>query len=1073
MNLSCAFLIISVFITAFASSFVNAQQPDWANPAVIGLNKEKVHATLIPYDDEKTALQFDRTQSANFKLLNDTWKFKWVKSPSEVPSDFFQPTVSTQDWDNIPVPSNWQVYGQANNKNWDVPIYTNIKHPFKADPPNVPTEYNPVGLYRTNFSIPDNWKGKQVFLHFAGAQSAIYVWINGKKVGYSEDSMTPAEFDVTTYLQPGENTLAAEVIRWSDGSYLEDQDFWRISGIFRDVFLFATPPVHIRDFYVVTDLDEEYKNATLEVRANIKNYTAKELKQHQLKVSLYDQSGSLVFTQTQQTPSIRMNEDVVIQLNGLVENPEKWSAEIPNLYKLSLQLIDPKGNVLEVESAKIGFREVVVKNGQLLLNGKAIELKGTNRHEFDPAKGRVVSRDLMIKDIELMKRHNINAVRTSHYPNDPKWYELCDEYGLYLIDEANLESHELWSKLAKDPDWEKAFLARGRALVERDKNHPSVIIWSLGNETGFGPNFVSMGALVRELDPTRPIHYEPSEKETSGNLAIPSSFDIISNMYASTDTMIKLHEQNPNQPIILCEYAHAMGNSVGNLKEYWDVIEKYPRMQGAFIWDWVDQGLYKKATDGTKYFAYGGDYGDKPNDANFCINGLVFADRTLQPEIYEVKKVYQFVKVQPLDIIAGKVNVLNRYDFQNLDFLNLKWQLTANGQVLQEGVMDDLSVEPRQSKQVAIPFKQPEIKPGTEYLLNLSFTLKDKTAWADKGYELAWAQFNVPYPLPALPVVKTDNMSTIKLSKPKTGIEVKGNNFLIVFDKGLGTMKSFVFKGKELLVQGPQPNVWRAPTDNDDGGGDRSFGHQWREAGLDSMLIQPVSLTATQLSTHTVRVTVKNIMKGKTGSIAYEGVYTIFGNADVMLENTYRPQGELPVLPRIGWQLQLPAEFNQLTWYGKGPHETYWDRKHGAKVGLYKGSVEEQYVPYVLPQENGNKTDVRWMSLTNKQGLGLLAVGYPHLNMSAHQYTIANLDKAKHTYEVKSSDAVTLNLDYQQMGVGGDDTWNPRTHPEYQLPPKVYSYTLRLRPVDLDQNNINDIIKTALPSMGEAKSSMK
>ncbi|MFN4145980.1 MAG: glycoside hydrolase family 2 TIM barrel-domain containing protein, partial [Runella sp.] len=634
---------VSVFLSLFITTVSFAQDlPDWENPAVFSRNTERPHTTLTPYQSEAAALQFDRSKSTFVQSLNGIWKFKWVQHPSKVPGDFFQINANTANWDDLPVPSNWQVVGARDGRAYDRPIFSNIKHPFPANPPRIVADTNAVGLYRTTFNIPANWQGRPVFLHFGGVQSACYVWVNGLQVGYHQDGMTPAEFDITKYLRGGQNQLAVQVINWSDGSYLEDQDYWRLAGIFRDVYLYTASTIHIRDYYTVTDFDENYQNATLRISAFIKNFSAQVQDKYQVKFKLYDPNGRLVGDEMiRNIPMMDPRDESYLTLNLPVENAAKWSAETPSLYKLTMQVVDGEGQVLEVLSQRVGFRKVVIKDGQFLLNGKAITFKGVNRHEFEPTTGRVVSRETMLKDILLMKQHNINAVRTSHYPNDPLWYDLCDEYGLYVIDEANIESHEMFQlknrPLASNPDWKDAFVARGKAMVERDKNHPSIVIWSLGNETGMGGNFEDMAQIIRLIDPTRPIHYEGRnnyEFDFSKTEQPLSSFDIISTMYPSVEGMVALMKKDPSRPVIVCEYAHAMGNSVGNLQKYWDAIEQYPRLQGGFIWDWVDQGLYLKDKNGKPYIAHI-NYIDGANAGD----GLVNPDRLPQPEINEVKHV--------------------------------------------------------------------------------------------------------------------------------------------------------------------------------------------------------------------------------------------------------------------------------------------------------------------------------------------------------------------------------------------------------------------------------------------------
>ena len=896
LALALAFLVVA------CQQQKDFSQAEWQNPKIFDINKEPPHATLVPFQDVPSALQGQRENSSDFKLLNGDWQFRWASNPGDMPEDFYQSDYDASDWDRIPVPSNWQLLGK-----YDQPHYTNIKHPFEADPPHVPTDTNSVGSYRTTFDIPDNWNGKQIFLHFDGVQSAMYVWVNGQKVGYSQDSMTPAEFDITAYVQPGENVLAAQVIRWSDGSYLEDQDFWRMSGIYRDVYLFATPPVHLRDYSFTTDLDENYQDALAHLQMTVTNYGEENPQPHRLQILMLDPQQDTLLTDTINIDqSIPVHQEMVVEATYDVPNPQKWNAEQPNLYDLVMALQDAQGNVLEAVHTRVGFRETEIKNGQFLVNGVPIYFKGVNRHEFDPEKGRVVSEALMIEDIKLMKRHNINAVRTSHYPNTPRWYELTDEYGLYVVDEANIESHQLWNEGRSpvlDTAWQGAFVARGVAMVERDKNHPSIVMWSLGNETGDGPNTQAMADTIRQLDPTRPVQYESMPKDVYGK--VPNHYDVIAQMYARTDQMIAFHEQDTTRPIILCEYAHAMGNSLGNLQEYWDVIKSHKRMQGGFIWDWVDQGLKKTAEDGTTFWAYGGDYGDKPNDGNFSINGLVFPDRTLQPEIEEAKKVFQYVKVisgerkrvkggkgeglrveevsgegktetgdrrkengsrkaeegQAVMLEGREVRITNGYDFTNLNRFDIGWEVLQDGEKVQSGSLGSLDLAPGESETVTVPYQRSGFQTGAEFLLNISFTLKEDAAWAEVGYEVAWEQFALQAPQPV--AFSTANLPPLTFDETNDGITIEGKDFTVQFDKRRGALVSLTWQGTELVTSPLLPSVWRAPTDNDAGGGEQSFLAQWQAAGLDQASFRTQEVTAKPLRDNAVQVVIQGRNTGR------------------------------------------------------------------------------------------------------------------------------------------------------------------------------------------------------------------
>jgi len=1034
--------------------------PDWENEQVIGINKEPGHCTLIPYADVRSALAGDREGSPFYKSLDGKWRFNWEEKPGDRPLDFYMVDYNDAAWKEIPVPANWQMHGYGR------PIYLNMRHPFPANPPYIPHDYNPVGSYRRTFTIPEGWDGREVFIHFDGVKSAFYLWVNGARVGYSEGSMTPAEFNITEYLVPGENVLAVEVYRWSDGSYLEDQDMWRLSGIYRSVYLFSTPEVHIRDFQVRCDLDEQYKDGILQIRPKVVSRTDEDLKGWMVQAQLYDGERP-VFGQPlgRDVPGIineryPQRDNVKFALmEGKVEAPRQWSAEFPNLYTLVLTLKNAKGDVVETESCRVGFRKVEIKGGELLVNGRAVKLFGVNRHEHDPDHGRAVPVSRMIQDIKLLKQNNINAVRTSHYPDSPVWYELCDQYGIYLIDEANLESHALRGLLSNSPTWHGAFVERAVRMVERDKNHPSVIFWSLGNETGCGPNHAAMSAWIKEYDPTRPIHYE-------GAAGSPKDYwyvDMISRMYARIPEIVRLAADPVDvRPMVLCEYSHAMGNSCGNLKEYWDAIRSHKRLMGGFIWDWADQGLRKVSADGKEFWAYGGDYGDKPNDGNFCCNGLVQPDRKPNPSLHEVRKVYQRIWVEPVDLLAGKIRISNEYDFTELGSFDGSWELTVDGKVREKGELPKLSVGPDQAREITIPFKKSELNAGSEYWLKVSFALTEDTPWAAKGHVVAWDQFQIPFEVPQPEPIDVSKMVPVKLRESAEAVTVSTKTVEVRVGKASGSLESFKFAGKELMAGPLVPNFWRPPTDNDNGNRmPRRLG-AWREAGPKRKVL---GVKPEQVKPQVVRITAEATLPVGESS-KYTTTYTVYGSGDVIVESTIEPAGEgLTNLPRFGMQMAVPRELNMMTWLGRGPHESYWDRKTGAAVGLYYGSVAEQMHLYVRPQETGNKTDVRWMTLTNGFGVGLLAVGMPVLSASAWPVTMEDLQTAKHIHDLARRNTITVNLDYKQMGVGGDDSWGARTHPEYTLPPKRYSYRFLLRPYTPGMGKIHAVVNRVLPDV--------
>ncbi|MHA1435932.1 MAG: glycoside hydrolase family 2 TIM barrel-domain containing protein, partial [Promethearchaeota archaeon] len=796
---------------------------EWENCEIIGENKEKPHCTLIPYPDINSALRLKKEDSIFFQSLNGNWKFNWVKKPSDRPVNFYKIEYDSSNWNDIIVPSNWQMKG------YGIPIYTNIKYPYslkKKKIPNIDHNYNPVGSYRTEFSIPKTWQNREIFIHFEGVKSAFYIWINGQKVGYSQGSMTPAEFNITNYIQEGQNLLAVEVYRWSDGSYLEDQDMWRFSGIYRDVYLFSSPKVHINDFFIYCDLDDNYTDGILNFKAKIQNYYDNFIKNYSIELILYDKDANIVGLNPlmKKQVDIEAKKEVEIELQAEVKNPKKWSAEIPNLYNIILVLKNSSGEIIEVEHCKFGFRKVEIKNSQIYINGVPIIFKGVNRHEHDPDHGRAIPYERMLQDIKIFKRNNINAVRTSHYPNYPQWYNLCDEYGIYVIDECNLESHGLRRKLPKsDPKWEKACIDRMVSMVERDKNHPSIFMWSLGNEAGFGENFKKMKDAALKIDKTRPIHYE-------GDYRLKIS-DVFSTMYTlinqleksgqfkKTQSSYPIYLVKPKQykdkPRILCEYAHAMGNSLGNFQEYQDVFEKYDNIIGGFIWDFVDQGLRKISEDGKEFWAYGGDFGDQPNSKQFCCNGIVLPDRTPNPSLYEVKKVFENIKVHPVDLLNGIIEIQNKFNFLTLDHFDIKWALTENGEKIQEGKLPKLSSKAGEKQEVKIPFKKPEIKPKAEYYILIKFLLSKNTIWAEKGYIVAWDQFKIPYVSIPLPKINIDILPEIIINEFPNKVLIKGKDFKVIIGKKTGAIESYQFNETEYIIKPLVPNFWRAPTDND------------------------------------------------------------------------------------------------------------------------------------------------------------------------------------------------------------------------------------------------------------------
>ncbi|MEM7180454.1 MAG: glycoside hydrolase family 2 TIM barrel-domain containing protein [Spirochaetota bacterium] len=1084
---------------------------DWENSEIIGHNKEKPHATLIPFANTKQARSGDPNQSPYYKLLNGNWKFHWSQAPGERPVSFYKTSFDASQWKELPVPSNWQMHG------YGYPIYTNMNSPFAkagrmalplinnhpklyttflsgVNPPYIPHDNNPVGSYRTNFQVEKGWQERRIFIHFAGVKSAFYLWINGKKVGYSQGSMTPAEFDITDYVQIGDNLLAVEVYRWSDGSYLEMQDMWKMSGIFRDVFLFSTPKLHIRDFFIKTDLDANYQDATVNVEVELKNYaTGSKSQEFSLAFSIFDPTGNPMadFPVATKIDPIPIGEAQKVLFSKLtINNPLKWTAETPSLYQMFLEIKDSSGKVLETVQSKFGFRKVERKGGQLLVNGVPIYIKGVNRHEMHPDTGQAIDKEQMLEDILILKQHNINAVRTSHYPNHPLWYDLCDEYGLYVVDEANLETHGIRDSIpASKPEWKEASLSRMRNMVERDKNHPSVIIWSLGNEAGKGDNFTAMREYTLKRDSSRLIHYEQWQEVS----------DIIAPMYASIQqgtyekgkggldefmysTLSKQHGKRAieewginakaDKPLIQCEYAHSMGNSLGNFQDYWDVYETYPKLQGGFIWDFADQSLRKTDKNGKVYWAYGDDFGSPttPSEGTFLNNGIVAPDRKAHPAILEVKHVHRFVRLQAIDAANGKFLLENRYDFIDLSHVNLHWEVRDDAQVLQQGdsyidklgeSKTTLTTLPRSSEEIQISFLQPDLQPGREYFLNVSFRLKEASLWAPAGFEIAKEQFSVvAKPLPATKVDITA-MSKLEATESEEEYKISGHKLFLAIDKKKGIIKSYAYDGKQFLKD-LLPNFWRPQTDNDTANPYDKLSFQknpWKTAYHQSGL---QSIHLKQLNSQVIFVQALISLHLDKTHLGLD--YYIYGSGDVLVDFKLYAPSKLPDIPRIGMQFHTLPEFRSMQWFGRGPHDSYADRMTSTWIGKHSGRVDTLFHRYPHPQENGNRMDTRWLALLNEKQEGFLVKGMPTLNVSVWPYSMENIDSASHDNQLENRGFYTVNVDYKQKGVGGDTAWDARSQPhrQYRIPSGTYSYSFRLRPYKPEMGDISNIIHTDL-----------
>ncbi len=1042
------YLFVLVLALFMSNSFGDSAK-DWENQAVFRINKELPRATSIPYKSLKKAMNCDRADSEYRLSLNGQWYFNWVGHPDQRPVDFYKTDFDISGWKTIKVPGNWQLQG------YGVPVYTNATYPFKADPPYVmgesPKDYtnyidrNPVGSYRRSFTIPSSWSGREIFINFDGVDSAFYIWVNGNMVGYSQDSRTPAEFNLTRYLNQDkkDNILAVEVYRYSDGSYLEDQDFWRLSGIFRDVYLYSAPKVEIRDFEVKCDFDQNYKDAMYSVQAKVVNHTDEDVPAPELNTGLYCPAKReiLKLNDISLLPSastIPAGGSITYSLTTSVNEPVKWTAETPELYTVVLSMSDGD-KCSDIRSCRFGFREVEIVNAQLLVNGKAIYVKGVNRHEHEPDTGHYVTRDNMIRDIKLMKQFNINTVRTCHYPDVPEWYELCDEYGLYVIDETNIESHGMGygkESLAKDPSWGPAHLDRTVNMVERDKNHPCVIIWSLGNEAGNGVNFELTSNWIRQRDDSRPVHYEQAHGGQNTDIYCP--------MYASIEHMVKYAENNPSKPGIQCEYSHTMGNSGGNFQKYWDAYEKYPALQGGCIWDWADQGLWK--TDektGKRFFAYGGDFGDKPNDRSFCCNGVVQPDRKPNPHAFEIRKVYQNIAFKPVDLNVQSFAITNKFTYIALASISIQWQLLENGIEIDKGTLNCPEVPAGQTENIVIPYSMKRSGGAGEYLLNVNFVLNDDQSWARKGHVIAWQQIALTN-LDRPSVVTAEKSGALSLHENDQKLDIAGSDFNISFSRITGRLSVYHSQGKALIASELTPNFWRVPTNNDRGNGMPDRHKVWRNAGPESIL---TSMTWQKQKDGSISIETNHSMV--EGKATLQTIYNVYANGNVSVSNELNSDPGLPELPRVGHQLKMPADYVQAYWYGRGPWENYNDRNTGANIGIYNEVINSPEPMYVDVQDYGNKTDVRWSAWLNAKDFGLMAIASDTIEVSAWPWSQEKLENTRHPFELGLPDEfITVNIDLGQMGVGGDNSWGARTHPEFCYPAgKQYKWGYTFRAV--------------------------
>jgi len=1047
----------------------------WETPELTQINRLPARGTLYPFKNEKQALACQRENSPWYQNLNGEWKFTLVDKPENALKDFEKINFDDSSWQDITVPGNWTMQDVGDN-----PHYTNVQMPWDVQPPNVP-ENNPTGLYRQRFTIPADWNKRKTVIHFAGVESAYFVYVNGEQVGFNKGSRTPAEFDITNTLRAGENTLALMVIRWSDGSFIEDQDHWWMAGIYRDVFLYSQDDVSIKDVFAIGTPDSEFKNADLALTIKI-NFNGKPQRGWKVGVKLFNKEADNILSDDIQLEVPFANElsysnyGHCIRESIKVNSPELWSAEAPYLYTVVVSLFNSDSELIETTSCRIGFRKVELKNREVLINGKAVLFKGVNRHDHDDTYGKTISEASMRSDIELMKKFNFNAIRTCHYPNDALFYDLCDEYGMYIIDEANIESHHYGNIPSTDSRWTTAFLDRGKRMVERDKNHPCIIFWSLGNESGYGCNHDALAGWIRGYDKSRLLHYERaaeiySEGDTKGIGELAT--DVICPMYTHIDKLKEWAENTEDsRPLILCEYSHAMGNSNGVLKEYWEIFETCHGIQGGFIWDWVDQGIIKKSGENTNkpaadktdtiasiaekqaechipggkyYWAYGGDFGDEPNDFDFCINGLIWPDRTPHPALYEFKKLTQPLAVTAKSLDQGQFIIKNKQYFTDLTWLQGSWELMKEGVKIDSGDLPELNINAEDSMEVSVPINKALILDAVEYHINFHFVAKYATAWCGQGHEVAWEQFAI--------FAKTADRNTASLNSSSIQHKVmcqknadittitSGKLQLTVNEKLAET--TIKYQGKEVIQNGPELQIWRAGTDNDGirkwtGQEYKPLG-QWQIAGLDQLKIISTNCTVTETdNTVSVRIEKTRVGTHLDQPLIHTQTLSVTPAETIEINNNIVVDKHLPSLPRIGIAMHTAPGFNNVEWFGKGPHENHIDRNAGAPVGRYSGSVADQYVPYILPQENGNKTEVRWFKLM-QDNTALTFTADPFFEFSVRHFTVHDLFSAIHTNELTPRAETVISIDCIQRGVG-TGSCGPQTLEKYCVNPGEYQF---------------------------------
>ena len=1033
----------------------------WENPQLTSLNKLPPRATLYPFPTHESALNHPREKSPWFISLNGTWDFQIKHRPQEVTPS----VLSSKKWSTIQVPGNWTMQCDENGKRYGHPHYTNVQMPWPNLPPNVPDD-NPTGIYQRLFSIPGDWAGRRVVLHFAGCEGALFVYVNGQPVGISKDARTPAEFDITKYAKLGEsNELVAVVTQWSDASFVEDQDHWWQAGLQREVFLYSTGISHIQDVYAVGDLTPDYREGVLKLVAKVGFYAECHNDYH-IEAQLYDPAGKPVFTvpliakygepRNQRGGALYPASE--IHLNAKIRKPKLWTAETPNLYKLVISLISDRrsttGDQDECVATSLGFRKIEISNRELLINGKAPLIKGVDYHDHSDITGKYIPPELYEKDIQVMKQFNVNAIRTSHYPKDAIFYDLCDRYGLYVVDEANIESHAYYQEICVDPRYTNHFVERVRGMVERDKNHPCIIFWSLGNESNYGPNHDAATGYTRSVDPSRPLHYEGAitawNSQGEGWNGGQRASDVICPMYPQIKSIIEWAEtpSNDPRPLIMCEYSHCMGNSNGSLSDYFAAFEQHPGLQGGYLWEWLDHGIRQNTPDGQHYWVYGGDFGDVPNDANFVADGIVWPDRRPHPALFEFKYLAAPVKVEPLDLEQGHIRIVNRQNFLGLEIYKGEWELTIDGVTADVGGLPVLKGEPGESQDFELPIRVKSERIGEKFL-NIHLYQKYDTLWVKAGHEVAWVQF-------ALPKINKPNLHVsndpIRAEVTPSSITLSADSIHAQFDKSSGRL---VYLGNEtnLIQSSPYLNVWRAGTDNDgikllSGSpweGKKPL-DRWMRLGLNEI---KYSLVSVKYHHHREKPPVVEIIHRASGrenwtDFYHLARYTLLSSCELQVENIIRLGQDIYDIPRIGMMMSLIPGLEEIEYYGRGPLENYWDRKASSMIGRYRNTVSGEYVPYIMPQEHGHHTDVRWLTLKDEKGHGLEVIGDPTFEFNVSHFTANDLFASKHTIDLHPRPEVILSLDTVMRGLG-TASCGPDTLEQYQILGREYKFIYKLR----------------------------